>query len=55
MLTTEKQRLMARTEPKYTFNVGDRASFVPYMERARYFDKESELSILAELDAKSGS
>jgi len=25
------------------------------MERARYFDKETELSILAELDAKSGS
>jgi multiple sugar transport system ATP-binding protein len=54
-LTTEKQPLVARTEPKYTFNVGDKACFIPYMERARYFDKETELSILAELDAKSGS
>jgi multiple sugar transport system ATP-binding protein len=54
-LTTDKQPLVARTEPDHMFNVGDRANFIPSMERARYFDKESELSILAELDAKSGS
>jgi multiple sugar transport system ATP-binding protein len=54
-LTTDKQPLVARTEPNHIFNVGDRAVFIPYMEKARYFDKETELSILAELDAKSGS
>jgi len=50
-LTTATQPLVARTEPSYTFKVGDTAYFVPHMEKARYFDKETELSVLAELDA----
>jgi multiple sugar transport system ATP-binding protein len=54
-LTTDKQPLVARTEPNHVFNVGDKAVFIPYMEKARYFDKETELSILAELDAKAGN
>ncbi|AEF82511.1 ABC transporter ATP-binding protein [Leadbettera azotonutricia] len=49
-LTTSNQPLVARTEPHYTFKVGDIANFVPRLEKARYFDKETELSILAELD-----
>jgi multiple sugar transport system ATP-binding protein len=52
-LTTATQPLVARTEPHYTFKVGDTAYFVPRMEKARYFDKETELSILAELDEAS--
>jgi multiple sugar transport system ATP-binding protein len=50
-LTTATQPLVARTEPHYTFKVGDVANFTPRLEKARYFDRETELSILAELDA----
>ena len=49
-LTTATQPLVARTEPSFTFKVGDAAYFVPHLGKARYFDKETELSILAELD-----
>ena len=52
-LTTETQPLVARTEPHYTFKVGDTANFIPRMDKARYFDKETEISILADLDAVS--
>jgi multiple sugar transport system ATP-binding protein len=50
-LTTGTQSLVARTEPHYEFKVGDTANFNPRMEKARYFDKETELSVLAELDS----
>ncbi|MDR0313435.1 MAG: TOBE domain-containing protein, partial [Treponema sp.] len=49
--TPTHSSLVARTEPHYTFKVGDVANFTPTLEKARYFDKETELSILAELDA----
>jgi multiple sugar transport system ATP-binding protein len=45
-LTTETQPLVARTEPNNTFKVGDTAIFVPKMDKARYFDKETELGIV---------
>jgi len=45
-LTTATQPLVARTEPHYEFKVGDSAIFIPRMEKARYFDKETELAIL---------
>jgi multiple sugar transport system ATP-binding protein len=50
-LTTATQPLVARTEPHYIFKVGDIACFVPRMEKARYFDKETELSLLAGMEA----
>jgi multiple sugar transport system ATP-binding protein len=49
-VTTPSQPLVIRTEPHFTFKVGDTANFVPHMDKARYFDKETELSILKELD-----
>jgi multiple sugar transport system ATP-binding protein len=49
-LMTKTQPLVARTEPHHTFKVGDTVDFSPYMEKARYFDRDTELSILAELD-----
>ncbi|MDR1566631.1 MAG: sn-glycerol-3-phosphate ABC transporter ATP-binding protein UgpC [Treponema sp.] len=52
-LTTNTQPLVARTEPHFTFKVGDVANFTPRLDKARYFDKETELSILAELDAQA--
>jgi multiple sugar transport system ATP-binding protein len=45
-LTTATQPLVARTEPHHNFKVGDSASFIPRMEKARYFDRETELAIL---------
>jgi multiple sugar transport system ATP-binding protein len=45
-LTTGSQPMVARTEPHHTFTVGDTARFSPRMEKARYFDKETELAIL---------
>ena len=45
-LTTETQPLVARTEPNHVFKVGDTAVFIPRMEKARYFDKETELAII---------
>ncbi|MDR1446257.1 MAG: sn-glycerol-3-phosphate ABC transporter ATP-binding protein UgpC [Treponema sp.] len=47
-LTTETQPLVARTEPHHAFKVGDTAHFEPHMEKARYFDKETELSVVSE-------
>ena len=49
-LTTNTQPLVARTEPHREFKVGDSVTFIPHLDKARYFDKETELSILAELD-----
>jgi len=45
-LTTPTQPLVARTEPHHEFKVGDEANFSPRMDKARYFDKETELSIV---------
>jgi len=45
-LTTETQPLVARTEPQHVFKVGDTANFIPRMEKARFFDKETELAII---------
>jgi multiple sugar transport system ATP-binding protein len=53
-LTTPTQPLVARTEPHHAFKVGDTANFTPRMEKARYFDKETELSVLTELDEAAG-
>jgi multiple sugar transport system ATP-binding protein len=50
LTTTKNQPLVARTEPTHTFKVGQTVNFVPRMEKARYFDRDTELSILAELD-----
>jgi multiple sugar transport system ATP-binding protein len=49
-LTAGSQSLVARTEPHFSFKVGDAANFVPRMEKARFFDRETELSILTDLD-----
>jgi multiple sugar transport system ATP-binding protein len=50
-LKTETQDLVARTEPNKTLKVGDSAVFIPKMEKARYFDKETELAIVPAPDA----
>ncbi|MCL2191678.1 MAG: sn-glycerol-3-phosphate ABC transporter ATP-binding protein UgpC [Treponema sp.] len=45
-LSTGTQPLVARTEPHFTFKVGDTATFIPRMEKARYFDKETEQALI---------
>jgi multiple sugar transport system ATP-binding protein len=50
-LTTATQPLVARTEPHHIFKVGDEVNFVPHMDKARYFDKDTEEAVLSELDA----
>jgi multiple sugar transport system ATP-binding protein len=45
-LTTETQPLVARTEPNHVFKVGDTAVFTPRMDKARYFDKDTEQKII---------
>jgi multiple sugar transport system ATP-binding protein len=40
------KELVARTGPNYTFKVDDTANFHPDMEKAHYFDRDSENSIL---------
>ncbi|MDR0411748.1 MAG: sn-glycerol-3-phosphate ABC transporter ATP-binding protein UgpC [Treponema sp.] len=52
-LTTGAQPLVARTEAHYTFKVGDTINFTPRLEKARYFDKETELSIIDAPPAES--
>jgi multiple sugar transport system ATP-binding protein len=54
-LTTPTQPLVARTEPHYTFKAGDTAAFIPRMDKARYFDRKTELSILKDLDDAASS
>jgi multiple sugar transport system ATP-binding protein len=46
-LTSGTQPLVARTEAHYSFKVGDTVNFTPRLDKARYFDKETEVSILA--------
>jgi multiple sugar transport system ATP-binding protein len=51
-LATKTNTVVARTEPTYAFKVDDGVNFVPRMEKARYFDKETEIAILpSPLDA----
>jgi multiple sugar transport system ATP-binding protein len=40
------KELVARTEPSFTFKVDDAVNFTPDMDKAHYFDKTTELSIL---------
>jgi multiple sugar transport system ATP-binding protein len=54
-LKTETQPLVARTEPHHSFGIGQSINLVPRLDKAQYFDKDTELSILAAPDAKAQS
>jgi multiple sugar transport system ATP-binding protein len=51
LTTTKGQPLVARTEPTHTFKVGETINFVPRMDKARYFDRDTEVAVLTELGA----
>ncbi|MEI6388110.1 MAG: sn-glycerol-3-phosphate ABC transporter ATP-binding protein UgpC [Spirochaetota bacterium] len=44
--TTPTQSMVARVPPSHIFKIGDSVHFTPVMEKARYFDRDTELSIL---------
>jgi multiple sugar transport system ATP-binding protein len=44
--STPTQPMVARTGPQYLYKIGDTVHFNPVMEKARYFDRETELSII---------
>lgn len=44
-LNTTNQSVVSRTTPDIILQIGDTANFVPLMDKAKYFDKETELSI----------
>ena len=44
--TAGRHRLTARIAPHHLHRIGDAVTFAPVMEKARFFDKETELSIL---------
>ncbi len=46
-LNTGTQPITASTDPNHNFRVGDTVNFIPVLEKARYFDKETEFSILS--------
>jgi multiple sugar transport system ATP-binding protein len=45
-LTAGTQPLVARTDSQHAFKVGDTVNFTPDMEKARFFDRETELTLL---------
>ena len=44
-VNTGKHQMIARTEPDIIFNVGDKAKFVPNIDKAIFFDLETEEAI----------
>jgi multiple sugar transport system ATP-binding protein len=50
-IKTETQSLVARAEPHHTFAIGQSINLVPRLDKARYFDRDTELSILTEQGA----
>ena len=50
-LNTKTQTVIARTDPEFTFRVGDTANFAPVMEKAKFFDKETEQNICEVVNA----
>jgi multiple sugar transport system ATP-binding protein len=44
--TANHQPLVVRTEPDHAFSIGQKVNFLPTLEKARYFDKETENAIV---------
>ena len=51
-LTTTTQQLLVRATFRYDFRIGNTVNLLPNMNRARYFDKETENSLLEYGDLK---
>ena len=44
--TTARSSITARVPPHHVFKMGDEVTLAPVMAKGRYFDKDTELSIL---------
>jgi len=44
--STPTQPMVARIGPQHLYKIGDTVHFTPVMEKARYFDRDTELSII---------
>jgi multiple sugar transport system ATP-binding protein len=44
-LNSKTQQVVVRTDPDIKFSLGDTVNFVPLMDKAKFFDKETELNI----------
>lgn len=51
-LATKSQQVIARTEPDNTFRIGDTVSFIPDVEKAKFFDKETELNVCEDIKSE---
>jgi multiple sugar transport system ATP-binding protein len=45
-VTTSTQPLIIRTDPTHEYKIGEYFNFIPNMEKARYFDKETEIALV---------
>jgi multiple sugar transport system ATP-binding protein len=52
-LSAGTQPMVARVEPSYSFKVGNTANFTPDMEKASYFDRETEFTVLEAKNAQA--
>ncbi|MBN1241077.1 MAG: sn-glycerol-3-phosphate ABC transporter ATP-binding protein UgpC [Spirochaetales bacterium] len=50
--STPTQSMVARTSPQHHWRTNDKVEFAPLMEKARYFDRETELSIIPVAEEK---
>ena len=51
-LATKAQQVIARTSPDIVFQIGETVNFEPLMEKAKFFDKETERSICEEVKSE---
>ncbi|MCM1321941.1 MAG: sn-glycerol-3-phosphate ABC transporter ATP-binding protein UgpC [Bacteroides sp.] len=49
-LNTKTQTIIARTPPENKYQIGDTANFVPAMEKAKFFDMETEENICESIE-----
>jgi len=52
ILTTKTQQVIVRTSPDLVFQIGEAVNFQPLMEKAKFFDKDTELSICDDVKAE---
>jgi multiple sugar transport system ATP-binding protein len=48
-LSTKTQQVIVRTSPDIVFQIGDTVNFEPQMDKAKFFDKETELTLCEEV------
>lgn len=51
-LSTKNQSVISRTTPDVILQIGDMANFVPIMEKAKFFDKDTELTVCEDVKSE---